>query len=221
MSEHAHDQAYWDGRYRSADRVWSGHPNAHLVGEASAIAPGTALDVGCGEGADAIWLAERGWQVTAVDVSTVALDRAAANAAGAGDEVSGRITWQHLDLTRQAPTGPFDLVSVQFLHLPPAQRDAVLDRLAAIVSAGGSLLVVGHHPSDLQTTVRRPRVPELFFTGADLAARLPPDDWQVVTDAAPERTVADPDGRPVAVRDTVFRARRTDTPDAAGAGQYD
>src|ERR1700709_1745409 len=84
---------YWDDRYRSADRIWSGHVNPHLATTAADLTPGTALDVGCGEGGDAIWLAEHGWDVTAIDVSTVALDRAAVEATKIGAE----ITWQQAD----------------------------------------------------------------------------------------------------------------------------
>src|SRR5713226_3677091 len=104
---HSHDdtiqftQEFWDDRYRSASRLWSGRPNPQLVAQTAGLAPGDALDAGCGEGADAIWLARHGWTVTAVDVSAVALERAAANAGaeGAGD----RITWRRADLLSWDP----------------------------------------------------------------------------------------------------------------------
>jgi SAM-dependent methyltransferase len=200
------DEAYWDERYRSAIHLWSREPNRYLVSEASELSPGTALDVGCGEGADAIWLASRGWRVTAMDLSAVALERAAANAAAVGKEIAARIVWQHLDVTSWESDDRFDLVSAQYIHLPAGQRQPLWQRLAAAVSPGGSLLIVGHHPSDLETTMRRPRHPELLFTGADVVAALDPAGWDVVTDSAPERTATDPDGQPVTIRDTVFRA---------------
>jgi SAM-dependent methyltransferase len=205
----AHDQAYWDERYRSAPRLWSHDPNRYLVSEVSGLEPGTALDAGCGEGADAIWLARQGWRVTAVDHSNVALERAAANAAAAGDQIAERIDWQQADLTGWDP-GPerFDLVSCQYLHLPPGQREPLFQRLAASVRPDGSLLICAHHPSDLHTTIRRPKQPELFFTGDETAALLDLQRWQIVTNAAPERTATDPEGRDVTIRDTVFRARR-------------
>jgi SAM-dependent methyltransferase len=204
-----HDQAYWDERYRSQASLWSHEPNRYLVSEASELDPGAALDAGCGEGADAIWLASRGWQVTAVDLSSVALERAAANAATAGDQVASRIDWQRVDLTGWDPgSHRFDLVSSQYLHLPPGQREPLFQRLAAAVRPGGSLLIGAHHPSDLHTTIRRPKQPELFFTGDEIAALLEPARWQIVTNAAPERTATDPEGRSVTIRDTVFRARR-------------
>src|SRR5262245_34545887 len=120
---HAHDidpavlvtQAFWDDRYGSADQIWSGNPNQRLVEQTANLTPGTALEVGCGEGADAIWLAERGWQVTAVDVSTVALERAARQAARIGPDVAGRIEWQQADILAWQPTPRhFDLVTAHF-----------------------------------------------------------------------------------------------------------
>ncbi|HEY0166399.1 MAG TPA: class I SAM-dependent methyltransferase [Jatrophihabitans sp.] len=203
------DQAFWDERYRSKASLWSHEPNACLVSEASQLSPGTALDAGCGEGADAIWLAGRGWQVTAVDLSSVALERAAANAAAAGEQVAGRIEWQQADLTRWDPSRDrFDLVSTQFLHPPAGQRERVFSRLAAAVKPGGSLLIAGHHPSDLHTTMRRPNRPELFFTGDQIVAALDPGLWQIVTNAAVRRSATDHEGRGVSISDTVVRARR-------------
>jgi len=171
--------------------------------------PGTALDVGSGEGADAIWLAARGWQVTAIDVSTVALDRAAQQAADAGQEIAERISWQQADILAWDPTPrQFDLVSAQFMHLPPVAHEVVHRRLAAAVRPGGTLLVVGHHPSDLETSVGRWNVPGFLFTADEIAATLDPDAWQVIVAAARERQALDPDGRPVTIRDAVLQARR-------------
>ncbi len=150
-------EAFWDERYRSQGELWSGEPNPHLVSQASELSGGAALDVGSGEGADAIWLAERGWQVTALDVSTVALRRGAARAAEAGADVARRIDWLHEDVLTWIPEpSSYDLVSAQFMHLPTGPREEVFARLAAAVAPGGTLLIVGHHPSDLQTTVPRP-----------------------------------------------------------------
>ncbi|HWG64372.1 MAG TPA: methyltransferase domain-containing protein [Streptosporangiaceae bacterium] len=205
----AFDQAFWDERYLSQHSLWSGNPNSHLVAEAGDLAPGVTLDVGCGEGADAIWLARRGWQVVAVDVSAVALQRAAANAARMGDSVAERIDWQHQDVMAWDP-GParYDLVSSQFMHLPEAPRRALFRRLATAVVPGGTLLIVGHHPSDLETTMPRPHHRELFFTGDDIADDLDPGEWVIITNAAPGRAVTDPDGITVTIHDTVLRARR-------------
>lgn len=198
---------FWDEIYRSRDAIWSGEPNPQLVDEVSGLTPGTALDAGCGEGADAIWLAERGWRVTAVDVSSVALERARAAEARAG--AARRIDWLQRDLLSwEVPAASHDLVSVHFMQLPPAPREVLFRRLAAAVTAHGTLLIVGHHPSDLQTTVKRPPLPELFYTAADVTALLDPNDWEIVVEASRGRDATDTANRTVTVHDTVVRARR-------------
>ena len=204
-------QEFWDTRYRSAERIWSGNPNPHLVAQVADLTPRTALDVGCGEGADAIWLAVQGWRVTAIDISKVALERAAEQAATAGKEVADRITWRQADvLSEHFPETPqhFDLVSAQFMHIPGVARQTFVRRLAAAVGPGGTLLIVGHHPSDLATTVGRPNIPDLFFTAEEITAALQPPGWQIIFAGAPERETLDPDGHPVMIRDAVVRATR-------------
>jgi SAM-dependent methyltransferase len=203
---------FWDEHYRSRRAVWSGEPNPQLVDEVSGLTPGTALDVGCGEGADAIWLAQRGWRVTAADISSVALERA--QAIEVSLDVASRIEWLHIDLVAAAPPGaPYDLVSAHFMQLPPAPRESLFRRLATAVKPEGSLLVVGHHPSDLQTTAKRPPLPELFYTAAEVAALLEPSDWEIIVQASRERSTTDPAGRTITIHDTVLRARRC--PDAS------
>ncbi|MFD7645977.1 FAD-dependent oxidoreductase [Kitasatospora sp. NPDC059795] len=134
---------FWENRYGRSEQIWSGRPNASLTREVADLAPGHALDLGCGEGGDAIWLAQQGWQVTAVDISQVALDRAAARAAVEG--VADRISWQRTDLAHAFPTGSYDLVSAQFLHSPAEfPRERVLRSAAAAVAPGGTLLIVSH-----------------------------------------------------------------------------
>ncbi|HXA59933.1 MAG TPA: class I SAM-dependent methyltransferase [Streptosporangiaceae bacterium] len=203
------DEQSWEERYRSRTSVWSGHPNPQLVAEAADLAAGAALDVGSGEGADSLWLAARGWQVTAVDFSTTALQRGAAQADVLGADVAGRIRWVHADLTTWVPAeGQFDLVSAQFMHLPAAARQALFARLAASVAPGGTLLIVGHHPSDLQTTVPRPPMPDLFFTAEQVAESLDPGQWEVLVADARPRPATDPEGQAITIHDTVLRARR-------------
>ena len=104
-------EQFWDARYAGEHRIWSGNPNPVLVRETAQLTPSTALDLGCGEGADAVWLAQQDWQVTGVDISQVALDRATEHASDAG--VADRIDWQRRDLGESFPTGSFDLVSAQ------------------------------------------------------------------------------------------------------------
>ncbi len=194
------DEASWEERYRIAPALWSGRANPQLVAEAADLPPGRALDAGSGEGGDALWLAGRGWRVTAVDFSTVALGRAAAEAGRLGAEVD----WVHADLTRWAPPADaFDLVSAQYLHLPGDDRDPVIARLAAAVAPGGSLLVVGHRPSEVHTGR-----PEMFFTAQQVAATLDPAAWDVVVCEDRPRTASGPAGHELPVADTVLRARR-------------
>ncbi|UWP86024.1 FAD-dependent oxidoreductase [Dactylosporangium fulvum] len=202
-------EAYWEDRYASRPALWSGRPNPHLVTDVEDLTPGEALDVGCGEGADAIWLAQRGWRVTGADISPTALDRAAAHAAAAGDDVAARTTWVRADALSWTPEPRrYDLVSAQFVHVPTGLREALFARLADAVAPGGTLLIGGHHPSDVGV-VPRPDVPELFFTGEEIAALLKPDEWEVQAAEARPRTVAHPEtGQQVTVHDAVLRARR-------------
>lgn len=200
------DEAFWEERYRSHPAVWSRQPNAQLVAEAAGLPPGRALDAGCGEGADAIWLAGRGWQVTAVDFATAALRKAADHAARAG--VTDRIEWRHADLTAWTPEdAAYDLVSAQFVHLPQAP-ERLFARLAEAVAPGGTLLVVGHHPSDLETGAHRAPVPERFFAAEDVAAMLDPARWRTEVVEARPRLSKPHEGDDITVHDAVLRAQR-------------
>jgi SAM-dependent methyltransferase len=202
-------QAAWDERYSSSDRIWSGNANPHLVAAAAELTPGAALDVGCGEGADAIWLASQGWHVTAIDVSAVALDRAAAQAASSGGQIADCITWQQADVLSWVPAArQFDLVSAQFMQLPKPALESLHRRLAEAVRLAGVLLIVGHHPSDLDSGIGRPHHPELMFTAEQVAATLDPVEWRITRASAPERQVVNPDGDPVTIRDAVLQATR-------------
>jgi S-formylglutathione hydrolase FrmB/SAM-dependent methyltransferase len=204
--EHPRDDAAgWDERYAAADRLWSGEPNAVLVEEVAAVPPGTALDVGCGEGGDLLWLAREGWRVTGVDISRLALARAAAFAFAEHLDV----TVEQCDLAHdELPEGPFDLVTSHFLHPPRETLLAAVDAMAARVAPGGTLLVVGHDASDVATGVRRPHDPDRFVAAAELAARLDPSTWQVEVAEARPRPHTDADGAVHTVRDAVLRARR-------------
>ena len=206
------DRAFWEDRYRSKPQVWSGQPNPHLVTEVAGLTPGTALDVGAGEGADAIWLAEHGWKVTAVDLSSVALDRGRQRAEEVG--VADRITWRQADLTTWTPpAGAFDLVTAHYLHPPPEARSTVYAAIAGAVAPGGTLLLVGHHPSDMDAGVGRPRWPEMFATAEELAATTLDDGWTVVATDARPRQVTDHDGNAATAHDAVLVARRGLTSD--------
>jgi SAM-dependent methyltransferase len=188
--------SFWDERY-SGGRQWSGEPNPQLVHEVADLVPGSALDVGCGEGGDAIWLARQGWRVTGMDVSAVALARAAEHA---GDL---DVTWVQADVVAEAPTGSYDLVSAHFIHMPPPQLKALHQRLADVVAPGGTLLIVGHDWSDTETGVQRPAIPELYFTADEVAASFAPDEWTTVVAENRPRTF---DG--MTIHDAVIRMRR-------------
>ena len=202
-------EEYWETFYRDRDQVWTGKPNELLVREVAHLTPGTVLDLGCGEGGDALWLAEQGWRVTAVDVSAVALDRGAARAAELG--LAARVDWQRHDLARSFPTGVFDLVSAQFLHSSVAaegEREGILARAARAVAPGGRLLVVGHAgwPTWL---AHNPPVDYTFPTNADVLASLDlGPEWVVEVDEAVEREVISPEHEHGTRTDVVLRLRR-------------
>ncbi|GAB3344481.1 class I SAM-dependent methyltransferase [Modestobacter lapidis] len=196
------DAQFWDDRYRSQEQLFSGNPNGVLVTEVADLPPGHALDVGCGEGADALWLARRGWQVTAVDISRVALERA-----GAGPDVADRVAWTCADLTTTPPpAGPFDLVSAQYYPLARRPDHATLRGLLDVVAPGGTLLVVGYDLADL-TPGHEPGVDfRDFYQPADIADLLG-DDWIVLVDETRPRTAAAPAATPH-THDTVLRVQR-------------
>ncbi|ONI80864.1 SAM-dependent methyltransferase [Saccharothrix sp. ALI-22-I] len=203
-------EEFWETFYRDRDRVWTGKANELLVREVAHLEPGTALDLGCGEGGDALWLAERGWMVTAVDVSTTALARGAARATEVG--LAARIDWQRHDLARSFPAGSFDLVSAQFLHSSVAaegEREGILARAAEAVAAGGVLLVVGH--AEWASFQRHnPPVEYRFPTNADVLASLKLDQrWVVEVDESVEREVISPEGEHGTRADIVLRLRRS------------
>ncbi|WP_377268010.1 SAM-dependent methyltransferase [Peterkaempfera sp. SMS 1(5)a] len=200
-------EEFWEARYAEGDRIWSGEPNAALVREAADLPPGRALDLGCGEGADAIWLARQGWRVTAVDISRTALDRAAGHAAAEG--VADRIDFQRLDLASAFPDGTFELVSAHFLHshgdLP---RERILRTAAAAVVPGGMLLIVGHagFPAGEHAThagVHFPAPQEVIS-----ALDLPEGQWEVLRIDEYESVRTGPDGRPVTRADNTVKLRR-------------
>jgi SAM-dependent methyltransferase len=204
-----HDEQSFEEMYSATDALWSGRPNTQLVAEAADLPPGTALDVGCGEGADAVWLAARGWHVTGVDFAATALARAAAGATAAGEEVAARIEWVRADLTQWTPQpGAYDLVSAQFMHLLTDERRALFARLADAVRPGGQLLLVGHDFSDIEAGAHRPPEPDRFFTAGEVAASLAPATWEVLVAEARPRPAHQHEGEHIQVHDAVLRARK-------------
>ncbi|MEU4330174.1 class I SAM-dependent methyltransferase [Nonomuraea dietziae] len=206
------DRTYWEERYRGHAAVGGRRPNPQLVAEAGDLPPGTALDAGCGEGADAVWLASRGWRVTAVDIAATALVRAREHAESLGADLASRIDWVEADLTSWTPAEErFDLVSTHYVHLA-ASREALFGRLAASVAPGGTLLIVGHHPSDPHTTHSHGPSPAVHFTAEEVAAGLDPGLWDIAVAEARSRSATAPDGHEMTMHDAVVRARRRPWP---------
>jgi SAM-dependent methyltransferase len=197
-------QAEWDKRYAVEGRLWSGRPNGALVTEVAGLPPGRALDVGCGEGADAVWLARAGWQVTGLEVSGIALQRAAGHAQDAGVPVQ----WVHAGLAEAAlPPASFDLVSAQYPALLRTPDAAAERALLAAVAPGGVLLLVHHAGMDTQAASDSGFDPA-DYVWPSMIADLLDEDWAVEVDE--ERPRVAPDGGAGAhhADDVVLRARR-------------
>ncbi|WP_432483451.1 class I SAM-dependent methyltransferase [Kineococcus esterisolvens] len=196
----------WEGMYTAGER-WSGRPNALLVRAVEHLTPGTALDLGCGEGGDVVWLASRGWRVTGADVSPTALARAARHAADAG--VAERVRLEEHDLGASLPEGRFDLVAASFLHsVAHLDREGVLRRAAAAVAPGGTLLVIGHlgtppwsDASHHHVHLPTPREVLDALAGAT-------DGWEVLREERVPREVTGPDGQRAHLDDGVLHLRR-------------
>lgn len=195
-------QEYWEQRYGQGDKIWSGRPNARLVEVVEPLPAGSALDLGCGEGGDAVWLAARGWRVTAVDISQTALDRAAAAARAAGLTID----LQRYDLAVSFPQGSYDLVSAQFLQTPlEFPRTEVLQSAARAVAPGGLLLIVEHANMPPWSAHHHEQLP----TAAETLGSLELDraQWTVVRADSPQREVTH-DDQTATIADNVIAVRR-------------
>lgn len=180
--DHDLGRGYWDGRWAQAlrehgDAVALMPPNRVLTETAGPLAPGRALDAGCGHGSEALWLAGHGWQVTALDFSTTVLDHCRATAATLGPDIAGRIEWIEADLGRWAPEPQaYDLVSSLYVHVAGSVREMVA-RLAAGVAPGGTLLLVGHLPIAPTTGAETPAAGQVQVTVDAATAALDPGEW--------------------------------------------
>ena len=186
---------HWDERYAASDRVWSAEPNTFVVALTKDLDPGSAIDVAAGEGRNALWLAEHGWQVTAVDFSSVAADRGRASPGG------DKVDWQVADVTSYVPDRTFDLVLVCYLHLPRQQMRQVLAHAASWVGPGGHLVVVAHAVRNLAEGVGGPPEVDLLHDEellAQAAAGLVVERLEEVDRVTPAGTAID----------VVLRARR-------------
>lgn len=162
------DAHAWDERYAARDLVWSREPNQFVAREVGDLPPGTAVDLGAGEGRNAIWLAARGWRATAVDFSQVALDKGARLAADAGTEVA----WVCADVTAWQPAEPVDLVVVAYLQLPAAQRRRAVQGAARMLAPGGTLLLVAHDSTNLDEGTGGPQDPRVLMDADDVLGDL-------------------------------------------------
>ena len=201
------DNESWNSRYQGRELVWTAAPNQFLVAEVDSLVPGRALDLGCGEGRNAVWLAEQGWTVTAVDFSDVGISKGREMADKRGVEV----TWVVEDLNRYQPAEQsFDLVIIFYIHIPPDQQRALLRKASEAVAAGGTLLVVGHDLTNLQDGYGGPQDPDLLITPEFVVAALA--DLDVVTSTRVARTVQNEMGSFQAI-DTLVRAGREPEPE--------
>jgi SAM-dependent methyltransferase len=190
-------QDFWEAMYqRDEHRIWSGNVNVNLRTEVEGLKPGHALDLGSGEGGDAIWLAKQGWTVDGVDISTTALARAAE----AGAEAGVTVNWLHRNILEWQPEAQYDLVSAQYMHLPPDLRRDVFTAAAAAIRPGGSLLVVGHSPRAMREFDGQKPPEELYFEPEEITGYLG-DPWQWVVETCETRG----EGHHT---DAVYRARR-------------
>jgi SAM-dependent methyltransferase len=194
--------AFWERHYRSR-RSWGGRPNPLLTEVAGALRPGAALDLGCGPGGDTIWLAGKGWQVTAVDIAHAAVDGVRAHAAEAG--LGDRVTAERHDLAVSFPGGEFDLVSAQYFHTSSAlPRARVLRTAAEALRPGGLLLIVDHGSTAPWSWNQDPdtHYPTPDEVAADLA--LEPGEWSVLRADMPQRRATGPGGESATVTDNVL-----------------
>ena len=196
------NREHWDERYATEELIWKAEPNRFLVEELDALAPGRALDVACGEGRNAVWLASKGWRVTGADFSRAGLAKAQRLATDRGVEV----TWVEADVVEwQPPTASFDLVVVMYLHLPAEQRRRALAHAAAALAPGGVLLVVGHDTSNLLKGTGGPQDPAVLFTPEEIVEDL--SGLRIERAEQVKRTVVSDAGETTAI-DALVRAVR-------------
>ncbi len=198
-------QEFWDEKYSSRDQVWSGKVNKALQHFSSDLTPGTALDLGCGEGGDAVWLAKNSWRVVACDVSEIALERA--RSAAIENDVSDKIDFQHHDFAVSFPEGKFDLVSAHFLQSPvELDRKSIFSRASNAVASGGILLVVDHGAAPPWSDHKDHVFLSPQETFEDLGFNE--SDWKVLHCETFERDAIGPDGQEGHLIDNVLMLQK-------------
>lgn len=187
----------WDEKYRAADRLWSDDPNMFVVDRLGDLPPGVGLDLASGEGRNAIWLAGRDWEMTAVDFSEVAVER--------GRAVSDTVHWVVADVREWQPDRVFDLIVIAYLHLVEADMERVVTRAAGWLGAGGELFMIGHDHSNLEQGHGGPQVPEVLWDRDLLRSWV--EGMTIVENQVVRRPVETAEGVKLA-RDTLVRVRR-------------
>lgn len=211
----AYDRTHWEQLWAKAlrdhaDKVAQRPPSAHLIAEAASLRAGRALDAGCGHGAETLWLAAHGWEVTAVDFSATALAHARAKAEAMGEGVAARIAWVEGDLAQWTPPRDhFDLVVCLYVHIS-GSVDEMVRRMASAVAPGGTLFMVGHRPIDPATQQPTAAASQVQVSVETAVAALAPNGWELAVAEERPRAVA---GSGV---DAVIVARRPTTPGGAG-----
>ncbi|MET1015255.1 MAG: class I SAM-dependent methyltransferase [Leifsonia flava] len=214
---HSFEKDYWEQHWEHThDAAPNGEnaPNPYLVRETAGMAPGTALDAGCGTGAEAIWLAQQGWQVTGADISATALAQASADAASAS--VSDRVTWIEADLTIWEPDHQVDLVTTHYAH-PTIPHLAFYARISRWVAPGGTLLIVGHLHGPASTEDGHHPPEETTVTLSSMTGLLDPNTWRIETADEQTRDVTGSGGHTHALNDVIVRATRRPNRNAAEA----
>ena len=203
------DADAWNGRYRQSDLVWSAGPNEFVVEHTAGLSPGRALDVACGEGRNALWLAEQGWAVVATDFSEVAIEKARRIAEHRGVSIDLRVADAVSGEGLPPDAGPFDLVVVAYLQLPDEQLGSALDRAVEVLAPGGTILVVGHHVDNLEHGYGGPSSPAVLHAPEVVARHLSSADPGLSTPTVEtvQRRVDTDDGPRTAVDSLVIGTR--------------
>jgi len=208
------DAHEWDRRYADTELMWSSRPNQFVESELVDLSPGRAIDVAAGEGRNSLWLAELGWEVTAVDFSRVALDKGRTLQTRHERGRDLRIDWVHADvLSYDAGEGTYDLALLAYLQLPAEQRRTAVRRSFHSLRDGGTLLVVAHDSTNLTEGTGGPQYPEVLYTAEDVLADLDGERFEVVHAERVAREVPppadDPDQAPRTAYDALVRVVRT------------
>jgi len=184
------DSRAWDERYADSDLVWSATPNQFVAAELADLTPGSALDVACGEGRNALWLAERGWDVTAVDFSLTGLDKGRALQSRHERGRDMHIDWVHADvLDHDFGTDVFDLVVIAYLQVPAKERETVVRRCFDSLTEGGTLFVVAHDSTNLTEGTGGPQDASVLYTAEDVLSDLGSEHYEIERAERTPRTV--------------------------------